>query len=469
MTLPVALPLTLLSRALLKRLGVTRLRPGQREVIESVLSGSDTLAIMPSGAGKSLCFQLPALQLPGTTVVVSPLISLMKDQADKLSDKGVDAAAVNSTLSRREEARTLRRVRRGRAEVVFTTPERLADPDFIATLKRNAIDFLVVDEAHCISQWGHDFRPAFLGIAAAASKLGNPPLLALTATATPQVAEDIARKLGRPRMRILNGGVFRDNLRLAVRQVTNEAERLDALLALIRRNSGAGIVYTATVKAAQMLHRQLKAAGIDALLYHGKLSAADRAAQQEAFMSATAPLLMVATNAFGMGIDKPDIRLVAHYQVPGSLEAYYQEAGRAGRDAKEAHCVLLYDHADRRLQLFFARSHDRSRRETERAKVERIVHYAQSTRCRWQELLDYFAEPSDRPCGHCDNCLRPRPAEARVLAIPAQQAPWKAGDAVEVPQYGRGVVAEHAADRVAVSFADGVTKEFDPQFVSRVP
>jgi ATP-dependent DNA helicase RecQ len=459
--------MTRLSRALLKRFGVTRLRPGQREVIESVLSGRDTLAIMPSGAGKSLCFQLPALQLPGTTVVVSPLISLMKDQADKLADKGVEAAAVNSTLSTREEAQTLRRVRRGRAEVVFTTPERLADPEFIATLKRNAIDFLVVDEAHCISQWGHDFRPAFLGIDAAASKLGNPPVLALTATATPEVAEDIARKLGRPRMRILNGGVFRDNLRLSVRQVTNEAERLDALLALIRRNTGAGIVYTATVKAAQMLHRQLKDAGIEALLYHGKLSGADRAAQQDAFMSAAAPL-MVATNAFGMGIDKPDIRLVAHYQVPGSLEAYYQEAGRAGRDGREAHCVLLYDHSDRRLQLFFARSHDRTRRETERGKVERMVHYAQSTRCRWQDILDYFAEPSDRPCGACDNCLRPHAAEARVLAIPAQPALWKAGDPVEVPQYGRGVVAEHAADRVAVSFADGVTKEFDPQFVSRV-
>jgi ATP-dependent DNA helicase RecQ len=341
-----------LQRILSKIFGHKSLRPGQREVIENVVAGADTLAIMPTGAGKSLCYQLPALQLRGTTVIVSPLISLMKDQADKLEEHGLDAAALNSALSEQEQAEALAEIEQRQAEFVFATPERLAEREFIDLLKKTPIDLFVIDEAHCISQWGHDFRPAFLEIAAAVRELRDPPLLALTATATPEVVEDIKAQLARPDMRVINAGVYRPNLQFAVRQVTNADEKRTALLQAVRARRGSGIVYCATVKAAIEVDGWLREAGESALLYHGRLSARARTQAQETFMAGDARV-MVATNAFGMGIDKPDIRFVVHYQLPATLEAYYQECGRAGRDGDNAHCTLLYDHGDRRIQFFF--------------------------------------------------------------------------------------------------------------------
>ena len=339
-------------RSLRETFGFSELREGQHEVIARVLKGRDTLAIMPTGAGKSLCYQLPALHLKGTTLVVSPLISLMKDQAEKLEEAGFAAEQLNSAKKASEQGAAMDRIADEASDVVFATPERLADPAFRAALAAQRIALLVVDEAHCISQWGHDFRPAYLEIGAALQALGDPPVLALTATATNDVVDDIRRQLGRPGLHVVSTGMYRDNLRLRVEQVTNDDEKFARLVDALGAAPGSGIVYASTVKACAELHERLARAGESVALYHGKLPAAERNANQDAFMRG-AKRVMVATNAFGMGIDKADIRFVVHYQLPGSLQAYYQEAGRAGRDGEPSDCVLIFQRKDRQVQQFF--------------------------------------------------------------------------------------------------------------------
>jgi ATP-dependent DNA helicase RecQ len=262
-----------LKRRLRGTFGLQQLREGQAEVIESVLEGRDTLAIMPTGAGKSLCYQLPALELPGTTIVVSPLISLMKDQVDKLDDIGVTASQVNSALNARETAANLQRISNDSAEFVFTTPERLADAAFLDTLKGRTIDMIAVDEVHCISQWGHDFRPSFLAIGEAVAALGHPPVPALTATATSKVVDDILHSLAIPDARVINTGIFRPNLRYEVERVTSDADKREALVRLLRDLDGSGIVYVATVRACEEVTDLLKALGFAVLRYHGRLNA----------------------------------------------------------------------------------------------------------------------------------------------------------------------------------------------------
>ena len=341
-----------IKRALREVFGLEKLRPGQREVIEHVLAGDDVLAIMPTGGGKSLCYQLPGLQLDGMTIVVSPLISLMKDQADKLEDIGLEAANLNSAVPASEQKESLESVEREESDFIFTTPERLTDEGFLGSLRGKTVDFVVVDEAHCISTWGHDFRPAFLNLREAFRQLGDPPVLALTATATPEVVEDIKKQLDRPKMKVIHGGIFRPNLRFEVIHTTSDAEKRENLARILRETAGSKIVYCATVKAVDEVTELLKSAGFDVVSYHGKMSAKARHDVQDRFMSGGIETI-IATNAFGMGVDKPDIRAVIHWQIPGALEAYYQEAGRAGRDGEEARCVLLYDTRDRRVQQFF--------------------------------------------------------------------------------------------------------------------
>jgi ATP-dependent DNA helicase RecQ len=340
--------------------GIQQLRDGQQRVIDSVLDGKDTLAIMPTGSGKSLCYQIPARILEGMTVVVSPLISLMKDQLEKLEAMNIRAVQVNSSLSAEEERGALAAIAENHCEIVFCTPERLAMTEFVEVLKEVKIALVVIDEAHCISTWGHDFRPAYLEMAGAIEALGRPPVLALTATATEEVIDDIGRQLigssRRPRMNVINTGIYRPNLHYSVVQVTNPAEKLEQAQRLVRETEGKGIVYAATVKCAEELYHLLEEAGESVTIYHGKLPAAERKANQDLFMN-DERRVMVATNAFGMGIDKPDTRFVIHLQIPANLEAYYQESGRAGRDGKDADCTLLFLQDDKRVQQFFLVKH----------------------------------------------------------------------------------------------------------------
>ena len=348
---------TRVRRVLRETFGLQRLREGQDRVIENVLAGKPTLALMPTGAGKSLCYQLPALLLPGLTLVVSPLIALMKDQCDKLRQKDVAAHQLNSMVAAAETNAAMQAIEDGSARIVFTTPERLADPDFRAVLERHPVSLVAVDEAHCVSQWGHDFRPAFLAIGEAIASLGGragrPTVLALTATASDEVVQDIAEQLGvAGRLEVVQTDLYRPNLSFAVQQITNERERLAQTVARVRSLEGTGIVYAATVKTAEAVHAALAEAGVEAALYHGRLSAGERRASQDAFMSGERRVI-VATGAFGLGIDKPDVRFVLHAQMPSGLDAYYQEAGRAGRDGEPARCTLLFLHSDRSVQQFF--------------------------------------------------------------------------------------------------------------------
>lgn len=402
---------------LLKRVyGYDSFREGQEDVIDRILSGRDTLAILPTGAGKSICYQLPAQMLDGVALVVSPLISLMKDQVNALTQAGIPAAYLNSSLTERQFDAALNRLVQGRYKIVYVAPERLLTPRFLNAVGRLHISMVAVDEAHCISQWGQDFRPSYLEIPAFLEKLPEKPrLCAFTATATNRVKEDILRLLEMKRPYVRVTGFNRANLYFSV-FYTHEKEK--KLLELLQSYRGfSGIIYCGTRKLVESVHEKLLAKNYPVTRYHAGLSETERRHNQEDFIYDRAPI-MVATNAFGMGIDKSNVRFVIHYNMPKDLESYYQEAGRAGRDGERADCHLLFEPKDVVLQNFFIDKMGEENdldpqtlakvQENARFRLHAMVDYCKTTRCLRRTILRYFGEEQEGKCDYCSNCLNPR-------------------------------------------------------------
>lgn len=339
-------------RVLSEKFHFSGFRKWQEEIIDTLLARRDVVVVMPTGSGKSLCYQLPALLLDGVTLVISPLIALMKDQVDGLVENQIPATFINSVLTPSEQGQRLREIQQGRYKLVYIAPERFRNPGFMEGIQSCRVSLFAVDEAHCVSEWGHDFRPDYLRLKGVVEKLGHPPVAALTATATPDVRRDIITQLGLRQPIAFVAGFDRPNLRFHVKKVDGEKDKVDAIVTLLKKGLRRGIIYAATRKNVETLTSALRSNGYKAGSYHAGMEMESRKVVQDLFMEGTLPVV-VATNAFGMGIDKADLRFVVHYDIPGSLEAYYQEVGRAGRDGKPATCLLLFNYADTFTQEFF--------------------------------------------------------------------------------------------------------------------
>ncbi|HHY28737.1 MAG TPA: DNA helicase RecQ [Desulfitobacterium dehalogenans] len=395
---------------ILKRyFGYSQFRKGQNKVIHSLLQSVDTVAIMPTGAGKSLSYQIPALLFEGVTLVISPLISLMKDQVDSLHDAGVSATFINSSLSMNEAWERINKARKGEYKLLYVAPERLEAESFLSLLESLSISFVAVDEAHCVSQWGHDFRPSYRKIGTFVESLPHRPILgAFTATATEEVKEDIVHLLKLEKPQVFITGFDRPNLKFST--LKGENKKLFISDYCLQHHSESGIIYAATRKEVDQLQTYLKGKGFLVGKYHAGMSDLDRQKSQEAFLFDKTPLI-VATNAFGMGIDKSNVRFVIHYNMPKNMEAYYQEAGRAGRDGEPAECILLFSPQDVVLQRYLIDNNifNPERKVNEHKKLQDMADYCHTARCLRKEILEYFGE-TDIPeeCGNCSNCTDDR-------------------------------------------------------------
>ena len=420
--------------ALRTRFGHAEFRRGQEAIVAAVLDGRDVLAVMPTGSGKSLCYQLPAVVLPGTTLVVSPLISLMKDQVDELNRRGIRSGALHSMGTAASKREIEAAARDGALRLLYVAPERFASESFLHLLTNLRISRFVVDEAHCVSEWGHDFRPDYRRLRAAAGVChrsedgppARPPIAAFTATATPEVREDVATMLGLEHPRLLVAGFDRPNILLRVQRVDDDLAKDELLPTLVRGRRA--LVYAATRKTTETAAQVLTAAGVPAAAYHAGMKDQERTRVQDEFAAGTRRVVC-ATNAFGMGIDRPDVDAVVHYAIPGSLEAYYQEIGRAGRDGRQATATLLWDYGDLATRQFLIDSPRRDnsayrrrapidpeegerRKQLEHRKLQRMVDYAESSGCLRATILRYFGEEDAPPaCGACGNCA-PRALDA---------------------------------------------------------
>src|SRR5881397_1538541 len=406
-----------LADALKNYFGYDAFRPLQEEIIEDVLAGRDVFVLMPTGGGKSLCFQLPALMRDGLTIVVSPLIALMKDQVDALQTSGIAATYLNSTLNREEAKARWRGLHRGEYRMLYVAPERLMLDAFLERALNWNIAQLAIDEAHCISEWGHDFRPEYRELKKLRKHLPDVPLMALTATATERVRVDIIKELKLREPRCYVASFNRPNLTY---RVVPKSAPYEQLLAFIRRRpNDSGIIYCASRKSTDSLARNLNEDGISAKPYHAGLTTEERTKHQESFLRDDV-LVITATIAFGMGINKPNVRFVVHYDLPKNLESYYQETGRAGRDGLQSECLLLFSASDVAKQLHFIDEKSEKEARIARAQLQQMVHYAETRECRRARLLEYLGERfSQQPCDGCDNCLQPR--ETFDGTIPAQK------------------------------------------------
>ena len=399
---------TVALQELLKRaFGFDAFRPFQREIMEDSLAGRDVFALLPTGGGKSLCYQLPALIRPGLTVVVSPLIALMKDQVDALEVMGIPATLLNSSLEAGESERRREQLERGVYRLLYVAPERLMLPGLLRDLRRWNVSLIAVDEAHCISEWGHDFRPEYRRLAELREALPETPILALTATATERVREDIIRQLRLAQPSVYVAGFNRPNLTYRVVAKHRAYEQVRGYAQAHPTDSG--LVYCQSRKTAERLAERLNEDGIPSRPYHAGLDASERARNQERFVRDEIRVIS-ATVAFGMGINKPNVRFVIHYDLPRNLEGYYQETGRAGRDGLPAECLLLFGAGDTiKYARFIEERSDIGEQELARRQLQQIVQYAESAHCRRTELLKYFGEGfTGEPCAACDNCLSPR-------------------------------------------------------------